>query len=79
LGETGGRLYLNSEQYFAPVPEAVWAFHIGGYQVLAKYLKDRKGRILSLDEIEHLEAVVAALGFTIQQMVRIDEATKEWI
>jgi len=79
LSETGGRLYINADQYFAPVPEAVWQFHIGGYQVLAKYLKDRKGRTLSLDEIEHLEAVVAALAFTIQQMARIDEATREWV
>jgi hypothetical protein len=79
LGETGGRLCINADQYFAPVPEDVWTFHIGGYQVLAKYLKDRKGRTLRLDEIEHLEAVVAALAFTVQQMARIDEATREWV
>ena len=28
------------------MPEAVWNFHIGGYQVCEKWLKDRKGRQL---------------------------------
>jgi hypothetical protein len=57
-----------------PVPQAVWDFHIGGYQVLDKYLKSRKGRALSLDEINHVSAVADALAFTIEQMEKIDEA-----
>jgi predicted helicase len=31
---------------FKGVPETVWNFHIGGYQVCEKWLKDRKGRTL---------------------------------
>jgi predicted helicase len=31
---------------FRGVPEAVWDFHIGGYRVCEKWLKDRKGRDL---------------------------------
>ena len=38
------RLHINPQQYFSPVPEDVWHFHIGGYQVLDKYLKSRKGQ-----------------------------------
>jgi hypothetical protein len=66
------RLYINPQQYFAPVPEDVWNFHIGGYQVLDKYLKSRKGRELSLDEIENLINVVKVLRFTIDKMQEID-------
>jgi hypothetical protein len=65
---------INNTQSFGPVPLAVWDFHIGGYQVLEKYLKSRKGRKLSLDEIDHVAAVADTLAFTIDQMARIDEA-----
>ena len=70
------RLHINKTQYFSPVPADVWAFHIGGYQVLDKYLKSRKGRTLSLDEIENVQNVVNVLRFTIDQMKRIDECWK---
>ncbi len=67
-------LSINETQSFAPVPPAVWEFHIGGYQVLDKYLRSRKGRVLSLDEINHVSAVADTLAFTIDQMARIDAA-----
>jgi hypothetical protein len=66
------RLYINPQQYFAPVPADVWNFHIGGYQVLAKYLKSRQGRHLSLDELENVINVVKVLRFTLDQMQKID-------
>ena len=66
-------IWINKAQNFSPVPEDVWNFHIGGYQVLDKYLKSRKGRILSLDEIDHMSAVADTLAFTIEQMVLIDK------
>jgi hypothetical protein len=65
---------INKTQFFKPVPPAAWEFHIGGYQVLDKYLKSRKGRALSLDEINHVGAVADSLAFTIEQMAKIDEA-----
>jgi hypothetical protein len=65
---------INKTQSFRPVPQAVWDFRIGGYQVLDKYLKSRKGRTLSLDEISHLGAIADSLAFTIEQMTRIEEA-----
>ncbi len=67
-------VYINRTQCFKPVPHAVWDFHIGGYQVLSKYLKSRKGRALSLDEINHIGAVADCLAFTIGQMANIDTA-----
>lgn len=68
------RISINKAQSFAPVPEAVWNFHIGGYQVIDKYLKSRKGRTLSLDEINHMARICDALAFTIDQMAAIDAA-----
>jgi hypothetical protein len=41
-----------------------------------KYLKSRKGRRLSLDEINHVAAVADSLAFTIDQMAKIDAAYK---
>ncbi|MGD9816434.1 MAG: type ISP restriction/modification enzyme [Hyphomonadaceae bacterium] len=66
--------YINDVQRFAPIPPEVWTFHIGGYQVLDKYLKSRKTRLLSLDEIEHVAKVADVLAFTIEQMAAIDDA-----
>lgn len=65
---------INKTQSFKPVPRALWDFHIGGYRVLDKYLKSRKGRVLSLGEIEHVGAIADSLAFTIEQMAKIDEA-----
>ena len=70
------RLHINKTQYFTPVSQDVWDFHIGGYQVLNQYLKARKGRTLSLDEIENVGNIVNVLRFTIDQMQRIDECWK---
>lgn len=76
-GGAPGRVYINAAQYFKGVPPEVWAFHIGGYQVCQKWLKDRKGRTLSLDEMEHYQKTVAALSATIRLMDEIDAAIEE--
>jgi hypothetical protein len=51
----------------------VWEFCIGGYQVCYKWLKDRKGRTLSKEDIEHYQRIVVALSETIRLMQEIDE------
>ncbi len=58
---------------FHGVPEAVWNFHIGGYQVCEKWLKDRKGRTLTAEDIAHYHKIVVALSETIRLMAEIDE------
>lgn len=58
---------------FKGVPEEVWDFYIGGYQVLHKWLKYRKGRTLSKQDIAHYQKIVVALNETIRVMARIDE------
>ena len=72
-GGEPGRVYINKTQYFDGVRPEVWAFHVGGYQVCQKWLKDRKGRTLTFDDIKHYQGVVAALGETIRLMGAIDE------
>ena len=62
---------------FGSVPEAVWDFHIGGYQVCHKWLKDRKGRVLSNDEVSQYQKIVTALAETIGLMGDIDEAIEQ--
>lgn len=71
--EAEQRVYLNKTQYFEGVPPEVWAFHVGGYQVCQKWLKDRKGRQLTYDDLTHYQRVVAALARTIELMQEIDE------
>ena len=73
--ETGiraGRVYINTEQYFEGVSSAVWQMRIGGYQVCEKWLKDRKGRTLTHDDIEHYQRTVSALAETRSLMAQID-------
>ncbi|MEX0756078.1 MAG: type ISP restriction/modification enzyme [Actinomycetota bacterium] len=62
---------------FDGVPETVWNFHVGGYQVCEKWLKDRKGRTLSEGDIEHYQRIVVALSETIRIMGEIDEVIEE--
>ncbi len=70
------RGYFNKEQYFDGISKAVWEYQIGGYQVLAKYLKDRKKRELSLEEIEHYRKVAKAIERTIEVQGEVEEVWK---
>ncbi|MCQ2599584.1 MAG: N-6 DNA methylase [Alphaproteobacteria bacterium] len=59
-----GRVYINKTQYFDNVPQIAWDLFIGGYQPAQKYLKDRRGRTLSMDEIIHYENIITVLHAT---------------
>jgi len=72
------RVYINKTQYFEGVPPEVWNFHIGGYQVCQKWLKDRKGRKISIDDSTHYQKIVVALKETIRLMEEIDELIPGW-
>jgi predicted helicase len=72
------RVFINKTQYFDNVPRPVWDFHVGGYQVCQKWLRDRKGRQLSYDDIEHYQRIVRALGETIRLMSEIDALIPAW-
>ncbi|NQE54203.1 hypothetical protein C5S29_11470 [ANME-1 cluster archaeon GoMg3.2] len=66
------RGYFNKEQYFEGVFKAVWEYQIGGYLVMAKYLKDRKKRELSQEEIDHYRRVAKAIERTIEVQEEVD-------
>lgn len=74
---TDNAVWINPTQRFEGVPENVWNFHIGGYQVCEKWLKDRKGRTLSDEDIKHYQRIVVALIETIRIMAEIDEVIDE--
>ena len=78
-----GRVYISKSnrrfgkqgQYFDGIAPDVWASRIGGYQPMDKWLKDRKGRALTFDDIEHYKDIAASLEATIRLTTEIDAAT----
>jgi predicted helicase len=66
------RVYINREQYFEKIPKEIWEYQIGGYQVLSKWLKDRKGKILSLEDVKHYCKIVTSIKKTIDIQNNID-------
>ncbi|MGB6836393.1 MAG: type ISP restriction/modification enzyme [Dehalococcoidia bacterium] len=81
-----GRVYISRDvpktgktgQYFDGVPPEVWNFQVGGYQVCEKWLKDRRGRTLSYDDLAHYQKIIVALKETIRLMAEIDAAIPSW-
>jgi len=81
-----GRVYISKDsektathgQYFEGVAPEVWEFHVGGYQVCEKWLKDRRGRALSHDDLLHYQKIVVALKETIRLTGEIDAAISQW-
>jgi type I restriction-modification system DNA methylase subunit len=71
--ENSEQVWINKEQCFDGISKEVWEYRIGAYQPLAKYLKDRKGRKLSLEEIEHYMRVAKAIRMTIEVQGKVEE------
>jgi predicted helicase len=79
--ESEQRVWINKAQYFEPVPPEVWAYRVGGYQVCHKWLDDREGAVLSLDERLTYQRMVTALSGTLALQAEIDAAARgawEW-
>ena len=72
-----GKVWINEEQYFGNVPKKAWEFYIGGYQPAEKWLKDRRDRELSIDEIRHYQKIIVALMETDRLMQEIEILTTE--
>jgi predicted helicase len=70
--DTHGNVWINDTQYFENVPLAAWEFYIGGYQPAQKWLKDRKERELSYEDIQHYGKIIVALTETDRIMKAID-------
>lgn len=80
------RIYISEDnvkmvkigQYFEGVPPDVWEFYVGGYQVCHKWLKDRRGRELSHEELVQYQQIVVAISETIRIIKEIDIAVPDW-
>ncbi len=66
-----GKVYINNDKYFEGITEKVWEYQIGGYQVLRKYLRSHKGRIM--EGARRYCRIATALAKTIEMQEEIDE------
>ena len=66
-----GRVWINADQYFNNVPDRAWGMPIGGYQPAQKWLKDRKNRVLSIDDLQHYQRIIVALEKTADAMAKL--------
>lgn len=67
-----GRVYINATQFFEGINEKAWKFHIGGYQVCEKWLKDRTGRTLSYSDMINYMKICETISYTLGIMHEID-------
>lgn len=81
-----GKVMINGSRWFEDVPEATWEFHVGGYQVCQKWLKDRAGkggknphpgRVLTDEDVLHYRRVVVALTETRRLMAEVDKVIEK--
>ncbi|MFX1254078.1 MAG: type ISP restriction/modification enzyme [Promethearchaeota archaeon] len=72
-----GTIPINESQYFTGVPQKVWEFNIGGYQICHKWLKNRKNRKLTRDEIIYFQKIVVIIKETLFIMKKIEELMDE--
>ena len=67
-----GRVFINTEQFFDNVPQIAWEMPIGGYRPAEKWLKDRKGRVLTLDDRKHYQRIILALMKTAEAFEKLE-------
>ncbi len=67
------RIYINEKQYFENIESEVWNYYIGGYLVLGKWLKNRIGKKLSPEDINHYLKVISSIKYTIDLQNQIDK------
>ena len=69
-GNTTFDVYLNDRAYWLNVPEAVWNYQLGGYQVLKKWLSYREskvlGRSLLPEEVQHFTNTTRRIAAILQ-------------
>ena len=68
-----GRIWINDEQYFTGLDEAVDSFSVGGIRVLSQWLSDRRGRILSTDDVDVFRSMISTVTRLIDIPSEVDE------
>lgn len=73
-----GQIRINETQYFGEVPVEVWDYEVGGYQVADKWLKDRRGRLLTYAELQAYQRMLGAVRETLRLGAELDAAIPAW-
>jgi len=67
---------VNDAAYWSNIPEAVWDYTIGGYQVIKKWLSYREkpllGRGLTPDEVRHVTDTARRLAALVAMQGELD-------
>ncbi len=74
-----GQVWINPTQYFTAVPQEVWEYEIGAYQVCEKWLKDRRGEALRREDLQQYRAILMAVAETLRVMAEIDSVLWEGV
>ena len=74
-----GKVWINETQYFGEVPLRAWTHYIGGYQPAQKWLKDRKGRKLTNDEISSYQSMIRIMADTVETMDDLENYGAWWV
>lgn len=78
LGTMTRDVYLNAESFWANIPNAVWETHIGGYQVIKKWLSYREKsiikRALTPEEVLHVTQTTRRLAAILLLGPELDES-----
>lgn len=72
------QVWINAKQFFGGIPQSVWDFHVGGYRVCERWLKDRQRRALSYDDVQHWQKIVRVVQETMRLMSEIDALIPGW-
>ena len=66
LGDSTFDIYLNSSAYWQNIPNAIWNYKLGGYQVLKKWLSYRESGVLDRpllpEEVQHFTDTARRIG-----------------
>jgi predicted helicase len=74
----GNKIFINSVQYFENVANSTWEFHVGGYQVCEKWLKDRKGKKLNFNDIKTYQNILSNVLETTEVIKKIELVVKDY-
>lgn len=66
------KIWINDQQYFGNVTQAVWDFTAGGNQVVQQWLKNRKGERLVSSELDHFQRIIACIEETERSVAELD-------
>jgi hypothetical protein len=76
IGDKTLDVYLNDRAYWKNIPNKVWEYYIGGYQVIKKWLSYREAKILgrpiSIAEADHVRDMARRLTAVCLMGERLD-------